>query len=139
MRLIQTEGERLPRRPLEGAVPTAPASDHATLKDAIGRKHASSQTIRKALNAGDRVFYIWGHEGIGKRHLVSRLLAHWQPRPSAVLRISCRTTVEPLVALGAGSQTSGVTSRQKGIAKPPGPCSIYASIRMTAPARLCNR
>lgn len=99
MRLIQTEGEPAAAEAPEGAVPTAPASDHATLKDAIGRKH-ELQTIRKALKAGDRVFYIWGHEGIGKRHLVSRLLAHWQPRPSAVLRISCRTTVEPLVALG---------------------------------------
>lgn len=99
MKLIQLEGETAPTETPEVAVPTAPASNTTTLKDAIGRKH-ELQTIRRALKAGDRILYIWGHEGIGKRHLVSRLLAYWQPRPGAILRISCRDTVEPLVALG---------------------------------------
>ncbi len=40
MGLIQTEGEPAAAEAPEGAVPTAPASDHATLKDAIGTARA---------------------------------------------------------------------------------------------------
>ena len=99
MRLIQAETALAAEESLRASPPTAFAGDHPAFGDAIGRKQ-ELQTIRKALKEGDRIFYIWGHEGIGKRHLVSQLLARWQSRPSAVLRVNCRNVEEPVAVLG---------------------------------------
>ncbi|MCU0519254.1 MAG: CHAT domain-containing protein [Anaerolineae bacterium] len=99
LRLVDPEIAASADEPIDEPSALAPATDHAPLEDAIGRKH-EIQTIRKALRAGDRVFGIWGSEGVGKHHLVSQLLERWSPKPSAILRIECRTMVEPLAVLG---------------------------------------